>query len=106
LQYDEWLAANIDGIDTALLAFIGGILAIGKIAIDKIRELEAPYGTLALSILASTIILSGTGYIVGPLWGIERQDANADVSPESGNYVAVAYGHVRGDLVDTTACGC
>jgi hypothetical protein len=75
VEINAWAAAWL----TSGLAIIGGILAIGKIAIDKIRELEAPYGTVALSVLASAII-PGIG---GPFRGSSVRTPHADVYKSS-----------------------
>jgi len=64
-RYNEGLSANLDAVDTALLAIIGGILAIGLIVIDKLNELQSLWGRLSLASLAAAIVACVFGYLVG-----------------------------------------
>ncbi len=65
-RYNEAVVANIDAIDTALVAIIALPVAFAVFAVDKISDLADPWKVFAIVLL----FVSGLAAAVGYAWGV------------------------------------
>jgi hypothetical protein len=63
VRMNEAVVGNIDTIDLALLAVVGGALAVLIFSIDKVRELAPPLGTVAYWLLGASVAACIVGYL-------------------------------------------
>ncbi|HEV2741186.1 MAG TPA: hypothetical protein VGU66_21685 [Candidatus Elarobacter sp.] len=73
-RFNESLIANIDAIDTAVMAVLAGNVAIVVFAIDKIRELHHAEECWAIGLLAGSLIACVSAYVIGFPFGANDRD--------------------------------
>jgi fluoride ion exporter CrcB/FEX len=69
LGFNRQLLANIDAIDAALIGILGAVVAFSVLIVDKIKELPPPARWIAVTLLATSGLLSFVGYAYGFLLG-------------------------------------
>jgi hypothetical protein len=80
-RMNETVVANIDTADLALLAVVGGTLAVLVFGIDKLRELAPPWEIFAYWLLGASVAVCTSGYLIG--FGSQREPM------EPGSFAAV-----------------
>ncbi len=70
-RMNETVVGNIDTADLALLAVIGGTLAVLVFGIDKSRELAPPWEVVAYWFLGGSVAVCTCGYLMG--FGSQRE---------------------------------
>jgi hypothetical protein len=63
VRMNEAVVGNIDTVDLALLAVVGGALAVLVFSIDKVRELAPPFGTFSYWLLGASVAACIVGYL-------------------------------------------
>jgi hypothetical protein len=67
-RFNASIIANIDAIDTALIAILAGVVAVIVFSIDQLHDVHAAETLIALALLATAAVVCVTGYVIGFPW--------------------------------------